>query len=75
MNTHIEFKSIADVRRHIVSILNNEIEEDIDMLIRSRQQAIPISVMDVYEEIGRFEDLIAYHERKIKEEEANAIIN
>lgn len=69
MNTQIEFKSIADVRRRIIVILNEEIDEDINMLILSRRQGIPVSYADVYEEIGRFERMIAYHKKRIEEEE------
>ena len=69
MNTQIQFNSIPDIRREMIRILDVEIVDDVNMLIRARRENIPISYSDIYNEISRFEQMIAYHRKKIMEEE------
>lgn len=69
MNTQIQFKSIPDVRRHMISILDAEVDNDINMIIDARKRDIPVSYIDIYEEINRFQNLIEYHKLQIKKEE------
>jgi len=69
MNTQIKFNSIPDVRREMIRILDVEIVDDVNMLIVARRENIPISYIDVYMEIERFERMISYHKKRISEEE------
>jgi hypothetical protein len=71
MNKTTEFKSIADIRKHMIAIIEEDIEDDINTLIVARREEIPISFKDIYEEIARYENLIVYHKTKITQEENN----